>query len=75
MLVTFAAAKIDRLASVLIAAMRRQVSVHLILEFEEASEGQLSYDALRAFPERLTKGANIYHSLVQRVDRLGLLLG
>jgi len=56
MLVTFAAAKIDRLASVLIAAMRRQVSVHLILEFEEASEGQLSYDALRAFPERLTKG-------------------
>jgi cardiolipin synthase len=61
MLVTFAAAKIDRLVTVLIEAMHRHVSVHLILEFEEASEGQLSYDAPRAFPESLIKGANIYY--------------
>jgi cardiolipin synthase len=61
MLVTFAAAKIDRLTAVLIEAMRRHVSVQLILEFEEASEGQLSYDALRAFPPSLIKGAHIYY--------------
>jgi cardiolipin synthase A/B len=60
MLVTFAAAKVYRLASVLIEAMRRNVSTQLILEFEETSEGQLSYDALRAFPEDLIKAAKIY---------------
>jgi phosphatidylserine/phosphatidylglycerophosphate/cardiolipin synthase-like enzyme len=69
MLITFAAAKIDRLASVLIEAMRRRVSVHLILEFEEASEGQLSYDALGAFPEGLIKGANIYYWPVDKRER------
>jgi cardiolipin synthase len=69
MLVTFAAAKIDRLAAVLTAAMRRNVPVHLILEFEEASEGQLSYDALRAFPESLVKGANIYCWPVDKRER------
>jgi cardiolipin synthase len=69
MLVTFAAAKIDMLASVLIAAMRRQVLVHLILEFEEASEGQLSYDAVRAFPDGLIKGGNIYYWPVDKRER------
>jgi cardiolipin synthase len=69
MLVTFAAAKIDRLAAALIEAMHRHVSVHLILEFEEASEGQLSYDALRAFPENLIKGANIYYWPVDKRER------
>jgi cardiolipin synthase len=68
-LVTFAAAKIDRLASSLIEAMRRQVSVQLILEFEEASEGQLSYDALRAFPERLVERAKIYCWPVDKRER------
>jgi cardiolipin synthase len=60
MLVTFAAARIDRLASVLIEATRRSVRAHLILEFEETSEGQLSYDALHAFPYDLKKEAKIY---------------
>jgi cardiolipin synthase len=69
MLVTFAAAKIDRLAAVLIEAMRRHVPVQLILEFEEASEGQLSYDALRAFPEGLITGASIYYWPVDRRER------
>jgi phosphatidylserine/phosphatidylglycerophosphate/cardiolipin synthase-like enzyme len=69
LLVTFAASKIDRLAAVLIEAVSRHVSVRLILEFEEASEGQLSYDALRAFPESLIKGANIYCWLVEKRER------
>ena len=70
MLVTFAAAKIDRLTAVLIEAMRRHVSVQLILEFEEASEGQLSYDALRAFPPSLIKGAHIYYWPVERESEI-----
>jgi cardiolipin synthase len=69
MLVTFAAAKIDRLAAALIEAMHRHVSVQLNLEFEEASEGQLSYDALRAFPESLIKGADIYYWPVEKRER------
>jgi cardiolipin synthase len=44
-------------------------AVNLILEFEEASEGQLSYDALRAFPETLIKGANIYYWPVNKRER------
>jgi cardiolipin synthase A/B len=69
MLVTFAAAKIDRLAAVLIEAMHRDVSVHLILEFEETSEGQLSYDAPRAFPKSLVEGAKIYYWPVDKRER------
>jgi cardiolipin synthase A/B len=69
MLVTFAAAKIDRLAAMLIEAMRRYVSVHLIIEFEETSEGQLSYDALRAFPKSLVEGAKIYYWPVDKRER------
>jgi cardiolipin synthase len=69
MLVTFAAAKIDRLASVLIEAMHRHVSVQLVLEFEETSEGQLSYDALRAFPKGLIERARIYHWPLEKRER------
>jgi cardiolipin synthase A/B len=69
MLVTFAARKIDRLATILIAAMYRDVPVQLILEFEEASEGQLSYDALRAFPKCLVEGAKIYYWPVSKRAR------
>jgi phosphatidylserine/phosphatidylglycerophosphate/cardiolipin synthase-like enzyme len=69
MLVTFAAAKINRLASVLVEAMHRNVLVHLILEVEETSEGQLSYDALRAFPEGLINGATIYCWPVDKRER------
>ena len=50
LLVTFAAHKISRLTERLLAAIERGVSVRLILEFEEASAGQLSMDALKAFP-------------------------
>src|SRR5437879_126749 len=45
LLVTFAAAKIARLAGALWEAAQRGVKIRLILEFEQSSEGQLSYDA------------------------------
>jgi hypothetical protein len=47
--VTFAAAKIERLTGELWKAAKAGVKVRLILEFEESSEGQLSYDALIPF--------------------------
>jgi cardiolipin synthase len=53
----------------IIEAMRRHVSVQLILEFEETSEGQLSYDALRAFPASLVEGATIYYWPVDKRER------
>lgn len=48
-LVTFAASRIQELKKLLSAAIARGVSVRLILEFEQASGGQLSYDAVKAF--------------------------
>ncbi len=57
LLVTFAAAKIQRLTDELWKAAQRGVRVRLILEFEESSEGQLSYDAMKAFPQMLLAAA------------------
>jgi phosphatidylserine/phosphatidylglycerophosphate/cardiolipin synthase-like enzyme len=50
LLVTFAAAKIERLTRALQNAEKKGVKIRLVLEFEESSEGQLSYDAMKAFP-------------------------
>ena len=61
LLVTFAAAKIERLAAELLKAAQRGVHIRLILEFEQASEGQLSYDALKAFPLALISVAEVYY--------------
>ena len=61
LLVTFAAAKIDRLADVLRQAIARGVTVRLILEFEETSEGGLSYDAIRAFPADLVATSTVFY--------------
>jgi cardiolipin synthase A/B len=61
LLVTFAAAKIGRLSDSLVSAAIRGVSIRLILEFEQTSEGQLSYDALNAFPAVLRKSARVYY--------------
>jgi cardiolipin synthase A/B len=44
LMVTFAAAKIERLTGELRKAAKVGVKIRLVLEFEEASEGQLSYD-------------------------------
>jgi phosphatidylserine/phosphatidylglycerophosphate/cardiolipin synthase-like enzyme len=41
----------------------------LILEFEQSSEGQLSYDALKAFPSALVSAAEVYHWPVEKRER------
>lgn len=69
LLVTFAAAKIHRLTDALMKAAQRGVHIRLILEFEQSSEGQLSYDALKAFPAALVTIAEVYHWPVENRDR------
>lgn len=69
LLVTFAAAKIERLTGELLKAIQRGVRVRLILEFEQASEGQLSYDAVKAFPPALISAAEIYYWPVEKRER------
>lgn len=61
LLVTFAASHIGHLNRVLENALKRGVEVRLVLEFEEASGGQLSFDALRAFSLRVKDRALIYY--------------
>jgi hypothetical protein len=61
LLVTFAAHKISRLTDGLVRALNRGVQVRLILEFEEASQGQLSMDALNAFPVVICQKAQLYY--------------
>jgi cardiolipin synthase len=69
MLVTFAATKIERLTSELLKAASRGVKIQLILEFAESSEGQLSYDAINAFPEGLIAASEIYFWPVEKRER------
>jgi cardiolipin synthase len=68
-LVTFAAAKIDRLTNALLMAVQRGVRVRLILEFEQSSEGQLSYDALKAFPLSLISAVEVFHWPIEKRER------
>lgn len=68
-LVTFAATKIQRLATALLTAAERGVAVCLILEFEHSSEGQLSFDALRAFPPSLVAASKVYHWPLEKRER------
>ena len=69
LLVTFAAAKIERLASALLKAAQRGVRIQLILEFEQSSEGQLSYDALKAFPGSLIAAVEVFHWPAEKRQR------
>jgi phosphatidylserine/phosphatidylglycerophosphate/cardiolipin synthase-like enzyme len=69
LMVTFAAAKIERLTGELWKATKAGVKVRLILEFEESSEGQLSFDALKAFPAPLIRASDIYHWPVEKRER------
>lgn len=69
LLVTFAAAKIERLTGELSKAIRAGVKVRLILEFEESSEGQLSFDALKAFPTSVIRASEIYCWPVEKRGR------
>jgi cardiolipin synthase A/B len=50
-------------------AAQRGVKIRLILEFEESSEGQLSFDAMNAFPSTLIKVVNVYHWPVEKRER------
>jgi phosphatidylserine/phosphatidylglycerophosphate/cardiolipin synthase-like enzyme len=70
-LVTFAAYKISRLTDGLVAAICRGVAIRLVLEFEEESEGQLSMDALNAFPLLLRQEAKIYYWPLEKRERNG----
>ncbi len=69
LLVTFAATKIERLTGELLKAAQRGVHTRLILEFEQSSEGQLSYDALKAFPPALVTTVDVYHWPVEKRER------
>ena len=69
LLVTFAATKIERLTSALSKAVQNGVKIRLVLEFEESSEGQLSYDALKAFPVSLAKTCEVYYWPVEKRER------
>ena len=45
------------------------VKIRLVLEFEQSSEGQLTYDALNAFPAQLTSACEIYHWPAEKRQR------
>ena len=68
-MVTFAAAKIERLTGELWKAAKAGVKIRLVLEFEQSSEGQLSYDALKAFPAALIQASEIYHWPIEKRER------
>ncbi len=61
LILTFAAHKVPRLNLALCAALRRGVRLRMVLEFEDSSQGQLSIDALRAFPAQVRHQAEIYY--------------
>lgn len=69
LLVTFAASQIVRLTSELRRAARGGVKIRLVLEFEESSEGQLSYDAMKAFPAPLIEAVEVYYWPIDKRDR------
>lgn len=69
LLVTFAAAKVGRLTAALLAAASRGVKIRLVLEFAEASEGQLSFDAIKAFPPELLDVVDVYYWPVEKRER------
>jgi len=69
LLVTFAAAQIGRLTGGLKRAAQSGVKIRLILEFEESSQGQLSYDALKAFPAALIAAAEVYCWPIEKRER------
>lgn len=60
LLVTFAAVRIEHLNEQLEEAIERNVPLRLLLESAEASQGQLSFDAARAFSSTIKDHADIY---------------
>jgi len=45
------------------------VRTRLVLEFEQSSEGQLGYDALKAFPPDLIDSAEVFHWPAEKRER------
>lgn len=69
LIVTFAAAKVQRLATELLKAAERGVRIRLVLEFAEESEGQLTFDALKAFPLDLVAVSEVFYWPVENRER------
>lgn len=69
LLLTFAAAKIERLKTALVNASRRDVDIRLVLEFDEESEGQLSRSALEAFSGSIEHKAEIFYWPLENRER------
>jgi phosphatidylserine/phosphatidylglycerophosphate/cardiolipin synthase-like enzyme len=69
LLVTFAAHKVSRLCEHLKSAVNRGVTLTLIVESEEESEGQLTQDALNALSDILSESVKIYHWPASRRER------
>ncbi len=69
LLLTFAAAKIERLKKALVEASKRGVNIRLVLEFDEESEGQLSRNALEAFSGSIERNAEIYYWPIEKRER------
>ena len=68
-LVTFAAAKVDRLCNHLSSALHKGVTVALVLEASTESEGQLSFDAIHAFRPIVAQGCQVYYWPLENRDR------
>jgi cardiolipin synthase A/B len=69
LLVTFAAHRIEHLCSCLYSALSRNVSLTLILEAEQESEGQLSRDALSAFSSISAAGCRTFYWPIDQRSR------
>jgi cardiolipin synthase len=69
LLLTFAAAKIERLKAALVAASHRNVKIRMVLEFDEESEGQLSRSALEAFSGSIEHKAEVFYWPLEKRER------
>jgi len=69
LLLTFAAAKIERLKTALVAASHKNVEIRLVLEFDEESEGQLSRSALEAFSGSIEHKAEVFYWPLEKRGR------
>jgi phosphatidylserine/phosphatidylglycerophosphate/cardiolipin synthase-like enzyme len=68
-LVTYAAHRVPHLCRHLEDALHRGVDLRLIVECEEASEGQLSSDAKNAFPGLPEAGAKLFYWPLAKRER------
>lgn len=59
-IVTFAAYKIPRIAEALVIAAERGISIILILESVEQSEGKVTFNALKALGDKIASKAKVY---------------